>query len=224
MPAMSVRIPNVLGALALLAAAGGLALYGQPDVEQKWAFLAPEYQPKLDQRQVQLDPAELLGLMQDDYIKLLIVDVRPESDWNMFHLKDAERIAVENLPDHRKRFAELPFNAVVVLVSNDEMLATRAWQHLMAIAQPNAYILEGGLNKWLNVYGHPDDQKAADDRTQGQGTADLDKADGTLRHPFRLALGSRHPAASPDPHDFPERPYDTKVKLLKKIVKKGGCG
>ena len=32
---MSVSIPNVLGALALLAAAGGLALYGQPDVEQK---------------------------------------------------------------------------------------------------------------------------------------------------------------------------------------------
>ena len=215
---MSVSIPNVLAALALLAAAGGLALYGQPDVEQKWAFLAPEYQPKLDQRQVQLDPAELLGLMQDDYIKLLIVDVRSESDWNMFHLKDAERIPVENLPEHRKRFAELPFNAVVVLVSNDEMLATRAWQHLMAIAQPNAYILDGGLNHWLNVYGYPGGE------VTGQGSAGLEKADGKLRHSFRLALGSRHPAASPDPHDFPERPHDAKVKLLKKIVKKGGCG
>ena len=215
---MSVSIPNVLAALALLAAAGGLALYGQPDVEQKWAFLAPEYQPKLDQRQVQLDPAELLGLMQDDYIKLLIVDVRSESDWNMFHLKDAERIPVENLPEHRKRFAELPFNAVVVLVSNDEMLATRAWQHLMAIAQPNAYILDGGLNHWLNVYGYPGGE------VTGQGSAGLEKADGKLRHSLRLALGSRHPAASPDPHDFPERPHDAKVKLLKKIVKKGGCG
>ena len=215
---MSVSIPNLFGALALLVAAGGLALYGQPDVEQKWEFLAPKYQPKLDQRQVQLDPAELLGLMQDDYIKLLIVDVRSESDWNMFHLKDAERIPVEKLPEHRRRFAELPFDAVVVLVSNDEVLATRAWQHLMAIAQPNAYILDGGLNHWLNVYGYPADEM------YGHKSVDLDKADGTLRHTFRLALGSRHPAASPDPHDFPERTHDAKVTLLKKIVEKGGCG
>jgi rhodanese-related sulfurtransferase len=211
-------MPNLFGALSLLAAAGGLALYGQPDVEQKWEFLAPKYQPTLDQRQVQLDPAELLGLMQDDYIKLLIVDVRSESDWNMFHLKDAERIPIENLPEHRRRFAELPFNAVVVLVSNDEMLATHAWQHLMVIAQPNAYILEGGLNHWLNVYGYPADE------VNKQGSADLEKTDGHLRHSFRLALGSHHPAASPDPHDFPERPHDAKVKLLKKIVKRGGCG
>jgi rhodanese-related sulfurtransferase len=204
--------------LVLLAAAAGLALYGQPDIEQRWELLAPEFQPRLEQREVQVDTAELLGLMQDDYIKLLIIDVRDESDWNIFHLRDAERISIEDLPEHRKRFADLPVNAVVVLVSNDEAQATRAWQHLMAIAQPNAYILEGGLNHWLDVYGYPDRELESEVRV------DLGKTDGTLRHPFRLALGSRHPAASPDPHDFPERLHQTRVKLLKKIVKKGGCG
>ena len=212
------NMAGITGALVLLAAAAGLALHGQPDVEQRWEFLAPEFQPRLEQRAVQVDPAELLGLMQDDYIKLLIIDVRDEADWNMFHLRDAERISIEDLPEHRKRFAGLPVNAVVVLVSNDEAQATRAWQHLMAIAKPNAYILEGGLNHWLNVYGYPDDELHGDVRV------DLGKIDGTLRHPFRLALGGRHPAASPDPHDFPERPHEAKVKLLKKIVKKGGCG
>jgi rhodanese-related sulfurtransferase len=156
--------------------------------------------------------------MQDDYIKLLIVDVRSESDWNMFHLKDAERILIDELPDHRDRFADLPVNAVLVLVSNDEARATRAWQHLMAIARPNAYILEGGLNHWLNVYGYPDDE------LHGDAKANLEQADGSLHHPFRLALGSRHPAASPDPHDFPKREYKSRVTLMKKIVKKGGCG
>ena len=212
------NIANITGALILLAAAAGLALYGQPDVEQRWELLAPEFQPRLDQREVQVDPAELLGLMQDDYIKLVIIDVRDESDWNMFHLRDAERIPIEDLPEQRKRFAGLPVNAVVVLVSNDEAKATRAWQHLMAIAQPNAYILEGGLNHWLDVYGYPDVDFESEVRV------DLGKTDGTLRHPFRLALGGRHPAASPDPHDFPERLHQTKVKLLKKIVTKGGCG
>jgi rhodanese-related sulfurtransferase len=215
---MNIIKPNLLGAVVLLVAAGGLIVYEQPDVERKWELLAPTYQPRLDQREVQVEPAELLGLMQDDYIKLLIVDVRSESDWNMFHLKDAERIAIDELPEHRDRFADLPLNAVVVLVSNDEAMATRAWQHLMAIAKPNAYVLEGGLNHWLNVYGYPDDE------LHGDAKVDLDTVDGTLRHPFRLALGSRHPAASPDPHDFPERPHQSKVKLLKKVVKKGGCG
>jgi len=214
---MSINFANPLGALALLVVAGGLVLYGQPDVEQKWSFMAAKYQPRLDQREVYIDPGELLGLMQDDYIKLVIVDVRSEADWNMFHLKDAERIPVEDLPGQRERFADLPVNAVVVLVSNDEAQATRGWQHLMAIARPNAYILEGGLNHWLNVYGYPDDELHGHE-------LDLSQSDGTLRHPFRLALGSRHPAASPDPHDFPERRHEAKVKLLRKVAKKGGCG
>ena len=174
---------NLFGALLLLAAATGLALHGQPDTEKKWEFLAGEYQPILDRRDVHIDPAELLSLMQDDYIKLVIIDVREEADWNMFHLKDAEHIPVDELPEHRDWLADLPINGVVVVVSNDEALATRGWQHLMAIARPNAYILEGGLNQWLNVYGYAEDEMHGD-------AIDLDQVDGRLRHPFRLALGS----------------------------------
>ena len=209
---------KVWAALLLLIAAGGVALHGQPDLDQKWQYLAPKYQPKLEGREVQIDPAELLELMQDDYIDLWIVDVRSESDWNLFHLQDAERIPIDELAKHRKRFANLPFGAVVVVVSNDEILATRAWQRLMVLAQPNAYILEGGLNHWLNIYGHPEDE------LHGAAPADLTQPDGRLRHPFRLALGDRHPAAHPDPHHVPERSYTKKVKLLKKVVRKGGCG
>ncbi len=40
---------RVLGAGLLLAAAGALALHGQPDLQQKWAFMAPEYQSRLDE-------------------------------------------------------------------------------------------------------------------------------------------------------------------------------
>lgn len=208
----------LLGALLLLAAATGLALYGQPDLKQKWEFLAPEYEPRLLDQEVQVDPGELLDLMQNDYIKLLIIDVRSEFDWNLFHLKDAERITLEELPDHRKRFASLPGNAVVVLVSNDEANAIQAWKDLMVLAKPNAYILQGGLNHWLNVYGYPE-KRRPDAAAWKRATADE-----SLRHKFRLALGSRHPAAAPDPHQVPQREFQAKVKLLKKVKKKGGCG
>ncbi|MDX1697801.1 MAG: rhodanese-like domain-containing protein [Thiohalobacterales bacterium] len=208
---------RVLGAGLLLFAAGSLALYGQPDLDQKWAYMAPEYGTRLEYREVYIDPAELLHLMNDDYIELIIYDVRDEHDWNIFHLVDSERVALEDLPAQRDRLKNLSELGVVVVVSNDEIRATQAWKRLMALAKPNVYILEGGLNHWLNVYG------LAHDEHGEHGAASLAKPDGSLRHPFRLALGARHAAARPDEHRLPDRKYTPRVKLLKKVAKAGGC-
>jgi len=215
---MKARInPRVLGAGFLLAASGALALYGQPDLEQKWAYMAPEYASRLEYREVYIDPAELLHLINDDYIDLIIYDVRNERDWNMFHLVDSERIDLKDLPSQRKRLRGLSELSVVVVVSNDEILATRAWKRLLALAKPNVYILEGGINHWLNVYG------VMGDEHESHGTASLARPDGTLRHPFKLALGARHAASRPDEHRVAHREYTEKVKLLKKVKKAGGC-
>ena len=210
-------LPEAFGAAVLLLAAGALALHGQPDLEQKWELLAPRFEPRLAQRDVYIDPAELLQLMNDHYIHLVIYDVRPEPDWNEFHLVDSERVGLESLQQERDRLRSLPENAVVVVLSNDEMLATEAWKRLMVVAKPNAYILEGGLNLWLNIYG------VANEETAAHGEASLDTPDGSLRHPFKLALGDRHAAARPDEHLLAQRKYTPRVKLLKKLAKAGGC-
>lgn len=209
------RLP---GAAALLLAAAGLAWHGQPGVEQKWALLASQYESRLIEREAYIDPAELLQLMNDDYIDLLIFDVRNESDWNQFHLADSERMPLDALPAQRERLQALPENAVLVVVSNDESVATEAWKRLMVIAKPNVYILEGGLNLWLYLYAVPEDQIA------GHGPRSLAQPDGRLRHRFKRALGGRHAAARPDQHLTAHREYTPKVRLLKKIAKAGGCG
>ncbi|MGB5562277.1 MAG: rhodanese-like domain-containing protein [Sedimenticolaceae bacterium] len=207
---------HVLGATLLILASAGLAWRGQPDPDEKWTFLAAELGPRLSNREVQIDPAELMDLMHDDYIDLRLIDLRNERDWNLFHLWGAERIAPEQLPGLHRRFANLGENAVIVLVGNDEAVATRAWQVLMATAsRPNAYILAGGINRWLDEFA-PGHAAAA--------PADNAPADETLRHSFEWAMGSRHPAALPDPHHAQAREFSMKVKLQKKVVKKGGCG
>ena len=203
---------------AVLLVSGFLVFYKQPDLERKWQFLAGDYAHRLEQRTVYIDPAELLSLMNDEYIDLVIYDVRNESDWNLFHLVDAERVSLEALPAQRKRIQSLTENSVIVVVSNDEIQSTKAWKHLMAMAKPNAYILEGGINHWLNIYG------VADDEVGGHGVDSTTIPDGSLRHPFRLALGARHAASRPDEHDAPQREYTPKVKLLKKVARSGGCG
>jgi hypothetical protein len=87
----------------------------------------------------------------------------------------------------------------------------------MTIAKPNAYILEGGINHWLNIYG------VSDEEFEHHGAASLAIQDGSLRHPFKMALGARHGASRPDEHHAPQREFTAKVKLLKKVAKAGGC-
>ncbi len=209
---------RLAGVFILLPVSGLLGFYNQPDVETKWEFLAKEYAPRLEQRTVYIDPAELLHMMNDEYIDLIIYDVRSESDWNQFHLVDAEHVPLQELSAQSERIRSLPENAVIVLVSNDEILSTRAWKHLMALAKPNAYILEGGINHWLNIYG------VADDEVSEHGATSLTVKDGSLRHPFKMALGERHAASRPDEHHVPQREYTPRVKLLKKVARAGGCG
>ena len=129
----------------------------------------------------------------------------------------AELPSYRAMLDAEGTYPELSELGVVVVVSNDEIRATQAWKRLMALAKPNAYILEGGLNHWLNVYG------VVEEEHDRHGAASLERPDGTLRHPFRLALGARHAAARPDEHRAPERKYTPKVKLLKKVAKAAGC-
>ena len=158
------RLPDlrIAGAATLLLAATGLAWHGQPDIVQKWLYLAPQYESRLSERAVYIDPGELLHLMNDDYIDLLIFDVRDESDWNQFHLADAERVPLDALPAQRERLRALPDNAVLVVVSNDELLATEAWKRLLVIARPNAEILAGGINQWLDLYAGSEARPAGD--------------------------------------------------------------
>jgi len=205
-----------LGATMLLLASAGLAWYGQPAPDERWEFLAPELEPHLVERQVQIDPAELAELLHNDYIDLQIIDVRSERDWNLFHLWGAQRLSPEELFAHRQQFADLPENGVLVFMSNDEARATEAWKLVMATAsQPNAYILAGGVNRWLAEFapGH-----------HGRATAAKGTLDETLRYPIKWALGSRHPAALPDTHHVKTFSTNNKVRLQKRVTMKGGCG
>ena len=107
----------------------------------------------------------------------------------------------------------LPGATVVVVMSNDETLATAAWQALAAREVRNIYILEGGINNWLAVYGEGLYPAA----TMGGG-------DETLRYTFTAALGGAAPTAMPNQHDEGVE-FTPKVEIQKKApTGGGGCG
>jgi hypothetical protein len=203
-------------AAAVLVALAGISLaVGQPTNEDRWQVIASEAQAKLDARDVQIAPAELLNYMNDASIKVVMLDVREEKDYNLFHLRDALHVPLNDVQDKARELQFEPANTLFVTISNDEAAATEAWKVLQAESVQNVYILEGGINNWLDTYAH-DDFEAQDHVA--------DHAPDQLAYRFRAATGSRHPAADPNPHLL-DLEYEPKVIIeLKRAPTGGGCG
>ncbi|MBE0689466.1 MAG: YeeE/YedE family protein [Anaerolineae bacterium] len=203
-----------LAGVVILVAVAGL-LIGQPTNADRWATIAPEEQVRLAERAVQIHPAELLQLTTDRRLITYVIDVRDESDFNEFHLMDAHHVPLNRLLDTVPELHFQPANTVFVVTSNDETASTEAWRMLKAESVPNVYILEGGINNWLNTY--------ADAAFQAENRV-ATREDDRLSYTFAVALGSRNVAANPNPDMFPIE-YTSKVQLeVKRAPTSGGCG
>jgi rhodanese-related sulfurtransferase len=205
----------VPAAVSLVALASMSLVFGQPDNADRWSRIAEEKSIQLDERRVQIAPAELLSLVHDSKLKAVLLDVRVEHHFNQFHIQGARRLPDEEAVSVARELMFEPANTVFVLMSNDETRATEAWKKLAAESVANVYILEGGVNNWIRTY-------AGEDFVKERLIRNHDNEQLAWR--FDTALGSRHPAAEPNPEAF-ELEYEPKVKLeLKRAPSSGGCG
>jgi rhodanese-related sulfurtransferase len=193
-----------------------IAIIGQPTTNDRWARLAPFRNSDLTNRKVYIDPGELLDTFHDHKLNLIMLDVRNEADYNLFHLLDAENIPPMEIPDTIDEFIAQPANTVFVVMSNDEKHATEVWKMMTAQAVPNVYILSGGINNWLDIFATPYEQGFCGDVKTTE--------EEELHYEFDAALGSNCPAAYPD-HDKYDLEYEKKIELdLKRAPVGGGCG
>jgi hypothetical protein len=230
-------------AFALLAAASILVVHGQPTPEQQWARVAPATRQRVESRAIFASPAEVVSLRKDTSLEVSLLDLRDEHDFNLFHVGGARRLddADTRTPALVAQLLGKPAWAVTFLVSNGEAEALRAWESLTAQGVPNLYIVEGGINRWLELYAAPTCVAAP----MAQGDADA------LAYRFQFATGQSLPAASPElptsrgfrlpcgsenedetlrvsgehhGNVWPEHPFVKRVQLQTKSVVKGGCG
>ena len=138
---------KMLGVALAILAAFGLVAIGQPGLDEKLARQNASLEETLAAREIQLDPGEVVELMHNNQVRLVLLDVRSEADYNLFHLLDARHVTMTDLP------WSLHPESLVVLMSNDEKLAAQAWKLLKVQTHANAYLLAGGINQWLTVYG-----------------------------------------------------------------------
>jgi len=128
---------RLLGAIGLVGVALIVLLVGQPTTAEKWARLAPVKEAALAAREVQIHPGELYAAMYDDRLNLVMLDVRSERDYNLFHLRRARHVPLEQIQKVVPQLLLEPAeNTVVVVMSNDEIAATEAWKILVAESVP----------------------------------------------------------------------------------------
>jgi rhodanese-related sulfurtransferase len=207
-----------LGGVALILVALIVIALGQPTIAQKWAQVEAAKMPLLEQRAVQIHPGELLASLGNDTLDVVMLDVRSESDYNLFHIHGAVNVPLQNILSIVPTLltqSQTTSSSVLVLMSNDESAATEAWKVLAAEAVPNIYILEGGINNWISVFGQQETGIRPLAATPG---------DDRLRYSFASALGDRYPAADPLPYEWTLN-YTPKIKLQnQRGVSGGGCG
>ena len=241
-PLLPSRKTRVAAAAALLGTAGVVALVGQPSIDERFQWVAPQAERQLSEREVLVDPAEVVELWKDLSLRVQILDVRDEADFNRFHLAGARRLAAGDTRSAAvvKGLLEAPENVITFVTSNDEAGALKAWRDLKAQGVLNLYVLEGGVTGWLRRF--PPSPCVARPSTRATAADEL-------AWDFDVAVGARSPSAhphlarrEPEPtcalaaaptaaaphHDAhattPAPAYVKKVKLQKKVAAKGGCG
>jgi hypothetical protein len=214
--------------------------HGQPTPAQKFELLGAAVKRPLDERAIFVHPAEVVALRGDMNVHVSVLDVRREHDFNLFHIGDSTRLDASAL-DRREVVRPLldqPSTTVNVLVGTGEAAAVEAWKVLKAQGVNNLYVLEGGINRWLELYAPP--ACAAERMEAGSGPE-------RSAWRFAYATGDRLPSARPEvptshsfrlpcepvsradepAHDeivWPAYTFLKRVKLQTRSVVKGGCG
>jgi rhodanese-related sulfurtransferase len=183
-------------------------------------------------------PAELVALRKDVGLRVDVLDLRPERDFNLFHVGAARRVDPRELdrPALVRRLLDEPPSTITFLAGTGEAESLEAWKRLRAQGVSNVYVLEGGINRWLELYPVPACVVApVEAPSEGVPAFRFAYATGdslpsawpelARSRSFRFPCGERASPGEPAGEAvWPSHPYTKRVKPQVRSVVKGGCG
>ena len=206
------RDRKILGVVSVVLILGALAvmIVGQPTLADAWNSNV-EKQALMAEGKHLVPAEEMNQAIYDPLINPILLDVRNERDYNLYHLEGARRVDMEAIPGLIESLLNEPDGTVVFVMSNDETAAVEAWKMLVAKNTVNAYVLKGGINGWIEEFG------------EDKFVPIEDHPDDALGWIIPEARGDKWPSAVPEqPHE--KKPYEI-IKLQKKApTGAGGCG
>jgi len=210
------KIPGLIAVVAVICLVAATVVIGEPDIES----------PMVD-RSMYVHAGEMLTLLHSTEIVML--DVRGTEEFDNFHIINAQNVPVAEIVDAVLEMGldakdveetEEASDISIVVMSNDETAAVEAWQALVAADIMNVYILEGGVNNWLNLFA--DEELKALYIVDGRQDGDCAYVFGTdLR-----AAAAKNLIANPNPEVFTIS-YIAKIGAAPAAAAEpdaGGCG
>ncbi len=84
-------------AVGLVTFAVSIIVIGMPTTEDKYARVAATKDAALANREVQIHPGELLDTIANDTLKVVMLDVRPEAEYNQFHIAGSKNVPLAQI-------------------------------------------------------------------------------------------------------------------------------
>ncbi len=100
-------------------------------------------------------PDEVADMIVNKDPSLVLIDVRAETEYEKFHLPGALNIPLSSLLDDQWKdylHQDLRYN---VFYSNGTVNANQAWMLTKQLGYQNNYVLQGGLNYWVETIHEP---------------------------------------------------------------------
>lgn len=162
---------------------------------------------------VQPDQVADMLINKDPYLQL--IDVRSPEEFDQFHLPGAINVPLDNiLSDQWIDILDQDIK-MNVLYSNGTTHSNEAWMLVRQLGYSNNYVLEGGLNYWVETIMNP------------ASPASTSPGDEFARYDFRkgagMALGAGAVAPSQQEGTSAASKPTIATKIKKKKVASGGC-
>jgi rhodanese-related sulfurtransferase len=114
-------------------------------------------QRNISSRSVAIEAIELSDLMRDRTLATTTFDIRPESEFNRFHLLDAELLAKTELG----KIVSVPEKTIKIIIAATEDEAKDAYFTLASAGVQNLYWLHDGMNAWQQMLNRGQPQGAS---------------------------------------------------------------
>jgi rhodanese-related sulfurtransferase len=100
-------------------------------------------------------PDEIADMIINKDPSLMLIDVRPENEYEKYHLPGAINIPLSSLLDPQwKPYLDQDIR-LNVFYSNSTVNANQAWMLTRQLGYKNNYVLQGGMNYWAETIMNP---------------------------------------------------------------------
>ncbi len=148
------KISSKVFAFSLLFILGAILAFAPVDKMAHQQIDAKQLLNELQHRNYYITPDELAHMIIDKEPGFVVVDIRSKEDYNKYHIPGSLHIPLDQLLNNDE-LQDLASGATIILASNGNTLASQAWLLLKENGFQDVYILQGGLNYWVQAFNNP---------------------------------------------------------------------